>query len=433
MTSPPPDGAALRAAAARINQAVVTDRQDLEHALNAALGSWPERDAALLKAMAFGMLRWHHRLQWQLRSLIGEHKARRDAVVAALIRCGLFQIQFLRVPDHAAVAATVAAARHLGKSGRVGLINALLRRFLRERPAFEPQQGNPVAYYSHPAWFIEAVRGDWPAQVNTILAANNEQPPMWLRVNRRQSTPGQYLKELDAVGLAGRLAPAAGPDAVLLKQPVPVTALPGFAAGRVSVQDGAAQLACELVDLAPGLRVLDACAAPGGKTAHMLERCPGLDLVAIDRSPRRVELLTAGLARLGITARVIAGDAAEPSDWWDGQPFDRILLDAPCSATGVIRRHPDIKVLRQPDDVSRARTEQVRLLVRLWPLLAPGGRLVYATCSVLRAENQALVGEFLARTDIAEGPVRAACGERQILPGEANMDGFYYACILKRR
>jgi 16S rRNA (cytosine967-C5)-methyltransferase len=429
----PISGVGLRESAAAINKAVVKDRQDPEHVLGPALVGLEPRDAALLKAMVYGMLRWHHRLDWQCRSLLGGHKAVRDSMVAALVRCGLFQIQFLRVPDHAAVASTVEAARRVGKTSRVGLINAVLRRYLRERAAFEPSPDNPVAFFSHPRWFLDVLQSDWPERWRDVLTANNEPPPMWLRVNARQTTAAEYQQALLDSGLEARQVPDAGPDALLLEQPVAVDQLPGFATGRVSVQDAAAQLACAVLDLAPGMRVLDACAAPGGKSAHMLERHQNLQLVALDRSPARLARMQAGLERLGLNAELLSADAAATATWWDQRPFDRILLDAPCSATGVIRRHPDIKLLRRPDDVQRARAEQARLLDQLWPLLATGGRLVYATCSVLRAENQVMVAEFLDRTADATLPGRGQFSTKQILPGEANMDGFYYACLLKGR
>jgi 16S rRNA (cytosine967-C5)-methyltransferase len=429
----PVSGVGLRESAAAINKAVVNDRQDPEHVLTPALAGLESRDAALLKAMVYGMLRWHHRLDWQFRSLVGGHKAARDSLVASLVRCGLFQIQFLRVPDHAAVASTVEAARQMGKSSRVGLINAVLRRYLREQDEFEPSPDHPVAFFSHPRWFIKALQDDWPKRWREVLTANNEPPPMWLRVNARQTTAADYQKALLDCQINARQVAEAGPDALLLEQPVAVEQLPGFAAGRVSVQDAAAQLACGFLDLRPGQRVLDACAAPGGKSAHILERYPDLELVALDRSPARLARMQAGLQRLGLSADLRSADAAATRTWWDQRPFDRILLDAPCSATGVIRRHPDIKLLRRPDDIQRARTEQARLLDRLWPLLATGGRLVYATCSVLRAENQVMVAEFLDRTADAYLPPPGQFSAQQILPGEANMDGFYYACLLKGR
>ena len=426
------DGVALRVSAAQINRAVVTQGRDLDHALAIPEAQVAHRDTGLLKAMVFGMLRWHHRLQWQFEALIGQHKARRDPLVAALVRCGLFQIQYLRVPDHAAVAATVEAARRAGRPGRVGLINALLRRYLREAAQFEPPPEKPAAYFSHPLWLVEILRQDWPQQWREVLAANNQPAPMWLRVNRRRATAERYLQTLTESGIGARPVAEAGPDALLLEEPIAVDDLPGFAQGAVSVQDGAAQLACGLLHLAPGLRVLDACAAPGGKSAHILERFPQLELLAIDRSPTRLALMADGFERLGLSeVQTGVWDAEQTSDWWDGTPFDRILLDAPCTATGVVRRHPDIKVLRQPDDVARARAQQSRLLQALWPLLAPGGRLVYSTCSVLRDENQSVVADFLGRESAARPAAGAPQTGRQILPGEANMDGFYYACLEK--
>jgi 16S rRNA (cytosine967-C5)-methyltransferase len=263
---------------------------------------------------------------------------------------------------------------------------------------------------------------------------------MWLRVNRRRLTRAAYLDALMAQGI-GATAADSCPDAVRLATPMDVDQLPGFAVGDVSVQDAAAQLAAPLLDAHSRMRVLDACAAPGGKTAHILERTPDVgELVALDRSPERLTQVEDNLRRLGLEARIITGDAARPSGWWDGTPFERVLLDVSCSATGVIRRHPDIKLLRRAADVEALRQEQYSLLEALWPLLARRGRLLYATCSVLRAENQRVIGAFLAaRSDAVEAtlpsdlqvPGIRTPGEPglQILPGAAGMDGFYYACL----
>lgn len=390
-------------------------------------------DRALLTALVAGSLRWHHRLDWQLNELVLRPLAARDAELAALIRIGLFQLQWLRIPDHAAVAATVETAPALGKGHAKSLINAVLRRFLREREALEARMRDvPVARLSHPAWLIDAIAADWPRAAERIFEANNTQAPMWLRVNPRRGSRGSYLRELASAGIAGTAATDL-PHAILLAEPVPVAELPGFGEGRVSVQDGAAQYAALLLDTRPGQRVLDACAAPGGKTAHVLESCPGIaELLAIDIDAERLATVAENLARLGLVATLFAADAAEPATWWDGRPFERILLDAPCTATGVIRRHPDIKVLRRPADVDRAAVLQSHLLRALWPLLAAGGRLVYVTCSILERENAAQVEEFVGATRgacvaLPENPFAG-----QSLPGEANRDGFYYACIDRR-
>lgn len=423
-------GAGVRAEAARVVARVVADGASLDAALaGQRLG---ERERALARALASGAVRWHYRLDWLVRELLDRPLPKREAVLAALLRIGLFQLEFMRVPEHAAVSATVEASRLIGRAGHAKLVNAVLRRFQRERAALtERIKQNPEAHYAHPRWLLERFERDWPAQWPAIVAANNEQPPMWLRVNLRRGSRADYLERLAAAGIAAEPSGAVA-SAVELAAPLSVGELPGFAEGAVSVQDAAAQHAALLLDVGPGQRVLDACAAPGGKTAHLLERCPALaELWALDHDPKRLALVEDNLERLGLSAQLRVADAGRPEEWWDGTPFERILLDAPCSATGVIRRHPDIKVLRRPEDIARSRSTEARLLAALWPLLAPGGRLLYATCSVLREENAELIGEFLAATPEARlegGPDRTL----QILPGEANMDGFYYACLAKR-
>jgi 16S rRNA (cytosine967-C5)-methyltransferase len=419
---------------------VVQERVALEDVLSHA-APLDRRDAPLLRALVFGTLRWHHRLQWQLSQLLTRPLRREHAALAALARVGLYQLQELRIPDHAAVSATVDAAAALGHGQAKGLINAVLRRYQRERSKLDRRMADDAeALFAHPRWLIEQISHDWPRDWRRILEQNNVAPPMWLRINARRTTREGYAAELAAAGLRAASSDRAA-SALLLAEPLPVDALPGFAAGLVSVQDAAAQLAAGLLDPRPGQRVLDACAAPGGKTAHILESCPELgDLWALDRDATRLEKVAQNLDRLGLRARLLAGDATLPEQWWDGRPFERILLDAPCSATGVIRRHPDIKVLRRAHDVQRAVALQARLLAALWPLLEPGGRLLYATCSVLSEENRAQVERFLGVTPDAALVGPGPGGHLQILPGsvaeaaagEANMDGFYYACLEKR-
>ena len=424
-------GGRVRALAARVNAAVVSAGESLDRALAAAPID-DARDAALLRAISYGALRWHDRVQWQVEQLLSRPLSRRDVELAGLLRVGLFQLQWLRIPDHAAVAATVAAAAILGVGRAKGLVNAVLRRFLRERETLDSRmQASREALVSHPRWLIDLLEADWPDRAEAILAANNAPPPMWLRVNRLRTTTAAYLERLAADGIEASAA-AGLASAVMLTEPRPAATLPGFAAGDVSVQDAGAQLAAGFLDPRPGQRVLDACAAPGGKAAHLLETCPQIErLVALDRDRERLAALESGIARLGLSVTPVHGDAAEPAQWWDGEPFDRILLDAPCSALGVIRRHPDIKRLRRPDDVPAMAARQARMLAALWPLLAPGGRLLYVTCTVARRENHAQIERFLeATTDAALEP-RGAGTPRQIHPGEANMDGFYYACLQK--
>jgi 16S rRNA (cytosine967-C5)-methyltransferase len=427
-----PQGAEVRAEAARVQIRILRDGVPAESAM-ASARTLPERDQALLRALALGSLRWHHRLQWQISQLVSRPLAPKDRELAALLRIGLFQLQWLRVPDHAAVSATVEACRLIGCGHARGLVNAVLRRFLRERADLERRQSlDDEARLSHPAWLIACLRADWGQDSERIFAANNEPPPMWLRVNVRAMDPDRYLAELGSAGIAAERSPrlTAG---LLLSEPQATASLPGYEAGRVSVQDGAGQLAEGFMNLRPGLRVLDACAAPGGKTAHMLEACGNLDMTALDRDAERLDQVRQNLARLGLSATLRHADALEPKDWWDGRPFDRILLDAPCSALGVIRRHPDIKVLRTPGDIDRVVDSQARLLRRLWPMLATGGRMVYATCTVLKRENDAQIGAFLAGESGATLAGPGTPRGLQLLPGEANMDGFYYACLDKQK
>jgi 16S rRNA (cytosine967-C5)-methyltransferase len=425
-------GAAVRAAAATVVARVLRERCDADGALEAAEREVAERDRPLLGALVFGALRWHQRLLWQSARLLTKPLKPGQLELGALLEIGLLQLQEMRIPSHAAVSATVDAAALLGQRDAAPLVNAVLRRFQRERAALDAAlAGEDEARLCHPRWLLEELARDWPDDWQRICAANNAPAPMWLRVNARRTTRADYLARLQAAGLAAR------PDehvatAVMLESPQPVEALPGFAAGDASVQDVAAQRAAGFLDLAPGQRVLDACAAPGGKTCHILESCAGLDEVwALDRDARRLERVRANLDRLGLAARLVEGDATEPKAWWDGRPFERILLDAPCSAVGVIRRHPDIKVLRRPEDVARAVALQARLLRALWPLLAPGGRLVYATCSVLRRENDAQIAGLGKELEASEGPGTAQLSGCQSLPGDADGDGFYYACLLK--
>ena len=427
-------GARVRAVAAKLNAAIVRDGQTLDSALSEP-ARLADRDLPLLRALVYGSIRWHHRLAWQLERLLTRRlgRGRRDSELAALIRLGLFQLQWLRIPDHAAVSATVDAAALIGAGQRRGLVNAVLRRFGREQQQLDAAMADaPEALWSHPRWLIDAIANDWKGRAESILSANNGQPPMWLRVNTRRVGVDDYAAALARSGFAAERLETA-PAALLLDEPMPTASLPGYADGLVSVQDAAAQLAAAYLDLQPGQRVLDACAAPGGKTAHMLEACPDLaEVVALDRDLDRLGIAADNLARLGLTATLHACDAADTEAWWDGRPFDRILVDAPCSAIGVVRRHPDIKVLRRESDLGAVAELQARLFVRLWPLLAPGGRLLYATCTVLKRENHAQIERFLrANADAALAGGRSR-GHRQLFPGEANMDGFYYACLKKR-
>lgn len=420
-------GARLRAQAARQLTRVVDGGESLAR-LYVEWQSDDSRDGALLRALVTGALRWHHRLEWQLGQLLTRPLAAKDRVLAALLRIGLLQLQEMRIPDHAAVAETVSAAALIKRKHAKPLVNAVLRGFMREREALERAMRDvPEALFSHPQWLIDAVFADWPSDAARILEANNKQAPSTLRINRTRASTASYLATLAAAGIE-HITYEDAPMAVELSAPRPAAAIPGYLEGLVSIQDRGAQRAVELLDLAPGQRVLDACAAPGGKTAYIREACPSLAaLVAIDVDAERLATLRANLARLGLDATVQCGDAAAPEQWWDGRAFDRILLDAPCTASGVIRRHPDIKLRRVPSDVPRLVAGQRRLLQGLWPLLSPGGRLVYVTCSVLRAETDGQVQAFVRdRDDVV------VAGQERRWPGEANSDGFYYACLQHR-
>jgi 16S rRNA (cytosine967-C5)-methyltransferase len=421
-------GAKLRAVAAEVIARVLDERVAVDELL--ATADVAPRDRSLLAALVFGALRWHHRLEWQATQLLNKPLEPSQSALAALLRVGLLQLQELRIPEHAAVSATVDAAALLGLRSAGGLVNAVLRRFQREREQLQRAESQTEeARFAHPRWLIDAIRTDHPADWRALLAANNAPAPMWLRVNLLRTTRADYLADLVQAGMAAESAPDVA-CALRLAEPAAVDDLPGFAAGRVSVQDLSAQRAADFLELEPGQRVLDACAAPGGKTGHILEVLAGRGEVwAVDRDAARLDRVRANLERLGLAATLKTGDATAPADWWDGRPFDRILIDAPCSATGVIRRHPDIKVLRRPADVVRAMALQARLLRALWPLLAAGGRLVYATCSVLKSENEAQIDAFRA----AEPTIEAGTGvaSLQLLPEEARGDGFYYAWLRK--
>jgi 16S rRNA (cytosine967-C5)-methyltransferase len=426
-----------RALAAQVLARVMAGRY-LDDALDEALAARPP-EAALVQELAYGTLRWFHQLAGIAKLFLDKPLKPKDQDIYALLLAGLYQLRALRVATHAAVDETVAAAGALGKPWVKGLINACLREYLRRASeADDVVKNDATLRLSHPDWLLEKFRTAWPDDGERIATANNERPPLVLRVNLRKTTRTQYLEALHAAGLAPR------PDTLLdtditLETPVPVTQLPGFAGGQVSVQDAAAQWAAVLLDAQPGHRVLDACAAPGGKTGHILERTPDLAAcVAVDREAARVARIDENLERLGLTARLVTADAADPAEWWDSKPFDRILLDAPCSATGVIRRHPDVKLRRKPADLPKLAAAQARLLSALWPLLQPGGKLLYVTCSILPEENENTVRAFLAREATAvDEPLPEAVGRpcaigRQILPGERGMDGFYYACLRKK-
>lgn len=426
-----------RAAAALALDDVIRRQRSLTDALPPRLTTLDAEDRPLVQEYVFGTLRWYHQLDDILQQLLSKSLRRKEGPVRALLLCGLYQCLHARTPPHAAVSETVAAARTLGRPWAPGLVNAVLRRALREAGKLLDSPTGAVARWSHPGWMLDRLQADWPDHWQDIAVANNMRPPMTVRVNRRLGSKDTYLESLAAAGIGALPHPYAA-DAILLERPLPVERLPGFAEGLVSVQDAAGQLAAELLAPQAGDRVLDLCAAPGSKTCHILERFPEIGgLTAVDVDGGRLERLRENLQRLGLDARLCVGDGSKPDSWWDGEPYQRILLDAPCSASGVIRRHPDIKLLRQPGDIDALAALQYRLLAAAWPLLASGGMLLYATCSAFRAEDELVVDRFMQEHE-AVMPVRidAHWGferpvGRQIPAGEADMDGFYYACLRK--
>jgi len=438
-------GGRVRAEAAKVVDAVTRHGRSLDSALATAAEFSNPSDRALLRNLCYGTLRYHWRLHAWLEALLERPLRARDSVIESLLCIGLYQLSDTRVPDYAAVSMTVEAARLLRQPKFSSLINAVLRNHLRRNTsASEPP--NDEARYSHPGWFIEQLKEDWPGHWQQILQANNERAPMWLRVNHRKNSTADYLRQLQAAtGRTHWLLPGVD-SAIRLAAPMAVTDLPGFDRGHVSVQDAAAQLAAIWISegARDGIRILDACAAPGGKTGHLLELAgPKTTLSAVDSDRERLRRVAENLARLGLDATLVHADASKPGEWARHGQFDRILLDAPCSASGVIRRHPDIKVLRRKSDIAALAELQRRLLRALWPSLAPGGRLLYVTCSVLAQENEGVTGDFLRETDDASeyhvlpnNNIRDLMHDRtcglQILPGTDNVDGFYFAAFEKR-
>jgi 16S rRNA (cytosine967-C5)-methyltransferase len=429
-----PAGAAVRAAAARVLVAVLVDGRSLKATLAATLpGIADPRDRALLEAMCFHALRHRRRYEHALAGWMPKPLGARDAAVQALLLAGLAQLDALQLPAHAAVGSTAEAARLVGRPALVGLVNALLRRATREP---WPGSDDRAVAASHPDWMVAAFARDWPDAVDTILHGNDTPAPLWLRPNTLRHDRAALVASLQAAGFTPTVS-AQADDAVRLDASTPVQALPGWDAGALVVQDAAAQLAVQALAPAAGERVLDACAAPGGKTAQIAERIGGGKVVALDLAARRLRHVATLVERLGIADRVAlrAADAGDTAAWWSGQPFDAILLDAPCSATGIIRRQPDIKWHRRADDIPPLVATQARLLDALWSTLRPGGRLLYSTCSVLRDENERQIDMFLARTpDAVSMPLdarygRAAGAGRQRFPGEDGMDGFFYALL----
>ena len=425
-------GVDTRVLAAKVLDAVIHDGRSLKAELAKALPQLADpRDRALLEAMCFCALRQRPRYDAALKSWLQKPLGKKDGELRALLLAGFAQLDVMGLPAHAALSATVEAARDLGRPHQSGMVNALLRRAQRE--GF-PEAGAAEAW---PAWLRNKISQDWGDKSDDIFQASAHAAPLWLRVNRSKGSREAYALRLQAANIVSATEVTL-PDALRIDEPVAVSALPGFAEGDVSVQDGAAQLVADALSLQPGMRVLDACAAPGGKAAHLLAREPTLRLLALDVDARRLNRVRETLSRTKGAAEFRVADASDLPAWWDGEPFDAVLLDAPCSATGIVRRQPDVLLHRTPDDVLAVTALQSRLLDALWQVVKPGGVLLYATCSILKDENEHQVAAFLsrtpdARTDLLDARYGDAAGAgRQRLPGEQGMDGFFYARLLKQ-
>jgi len=433
-----PQKHSARASAARVIAEVIQKKHSLNGVLTTALASVPDNERSLCQQLCYGVIRWQPQLAAISQSLLTKSLRAKDADIAALLLCGLYQLRNMRVPSHAAISETVNACKTLGKPWATGLLNASLRNYQRQHDEIELKiQQQESAQYAHPDWLIQCFKQDWPQQWQAILEANNRQPPMMLRINKQHGSRQDYLTKLAQENIDASAIDLC-PEGVLLTTPCDVFQLPGFSDGDASVQDGAAQLVAQALDLKPNLRILDACAAPGGKTCHILEQFPDNHMVALDIDPRRLLQIKQNTDRLKLSAELIAADAADVESWWDGQLFDRILIDAPCSGTGVIRRHPDIKLLRRPDDIATLAEQQQRLLNKLWPLLKTDGILIYTTCSALKHENEQQIAEFLQlHPEAQEQTILPTPAERrslgyQRLPGDNILDGFYYASLRHR-
>jgi ribosomal RNA small subunit methyltransferase RsmB len=419
----------IQLAASQIVQQVLVDGRNLNQVLDESLSRkavWTPAQRAALQDLSYGTLRFYGQLDAILRALL--HKPLSDRRIYYVLLVALYQLQYSKAAQHAVVDHAVRSAQLLNAKIS-GLVNAILRNFLRQRDLLLEQAAQHAeGKYNHPQWWIDELQAQYGERSAAVLEAGNQHPPMTLRVNQRRITTADYLALLNLHNLPARLIE---PDALQLDKPVPVDRLPGFFDGLVSVQDAGAQYAARLLDVHDGMRVLDACAAPGGKTAHILERA-AVKMVAVDKDAKRLQRVAENLQRLDLIAQLVAGDAAEPQEWWDGESFERILADVPCSASGVVRRHPDIKWLRRNSDIAGFAAQQLHILRALWRLLAQDGKLLYTTCSVFHQENEQVIAAFLAQQpDARRLPVSLPNDiEGQLLPNDQH-DGFFYALLQK--
>jgi 16S rRNA (cytosine967-C5)-methyltransferase len=408
--------------------------RSLDAELRAIWSREPEfspQDRGALQDICYGTLRFLGEIDAVLGRLLD--RPLKDERLRNLLRITVYQLARTRAAPHAVVDHAVRTTVALGLTPAKGLVNALLRNFLRRRDTLlVDARSSDVGHYSHPQWWIDKLRAQYPSDYERMLAVANGHPPLTLRVNARETTVEMYLATLESRGIAARHL---GGTTVMLDRPVAVEQIPGFGDGLVSVQDAAAQYAATALDLRAGARVLDACAAPGGKTAHILE-IENVDVLALDSDPVRLERVRSNLERLHLAASTVCGDATDVSHWWDGVPYSRVLADVPCSASGVVRRHPDIKWLRRPEDVDAFAQRQRQILEALWHVLGPGGKLLYATCSVFDEENNAQIERFLLhhpdaqRLKLPEPQTNAQQLAGQIVPDERH-DGFFYALLQK--
>lgn len=400
---------------------------NLTQALDELWRTHPEltsQQRAATQDLSYGTLRYYGRLEALLQPLLA--RPLDDERVYCLLLAALYQLEYGKASEYAVVDHAVKAASRVKKPWAKGLVNAVLRNFLRRREELRQTANSEVAIYSYPQWWIDKLRVQYPAQWQAVLEAGNRHPPLTLRVNRRRSDAATYLQQLSEAGIA---AHHLDDDAIMLEQPLPVDKLPSFAAGAVSVQDYGAQFAARLLDVQDGMRVLDACCAPGGKTGHVLETA-AVAMIAVDSDAERLARTHSNLERLGLEAQLVVGNSGEPQDWWDGQPFDRILADVPCSASGIVRRHVDIKWLRREADIDSFTRQQHQILRGLWRTLANGGKLLYVTCSIFIEENQRQIDAFLAEQADARQLPLPGMRDGQLLPC-ADHDGFFYALLQK--
>ncbi|EJD6313264.1 TPA: 16S rRNA (cytosine(967)-C(5))-methyltransferase RsmB [Raoultella ornithinolytica] len=424
----------LRSLAAKAVEQVVEQGQSLSNVLPPLQQKVGDKDKALLQELCFGVLRTLSQLDWLVNKLMARPMTGKQRTVHYLIMVGFYQLLYTRIPAHAALAETVEGAVAIKRPQLKGLINGVLRQFQRQQEALLAEFAQSESRFLHPAWLLKRLQKSWPQQWQAIVDANNQRPPMWLRVNRSHHSRDEWLALLEEAGLHGFTHPDY-PDAVRLATPAPVQALPGFDQGWVTVQDASAQGCMRYLTPENGERILDLCAAPGGKTTHILEVAPQASVLAVDIDEQRLSRVYDNLKRLGMKAQVKQGDGRYPAQWCEDEQFDRILLDAPCSATGVIRRHPDIKWLRRDRDIAELAQLQAEILDAIWPHLKPGGTLVYATCSILPEENSQQIAAFLKRTPDAELSLTGTPEQPgvQNLPGAEEGDGFFYAKLIKHR